>query len=558
MSESKPPVLGKTIGQVLAENALRVPENDALVFVQSGYECSYGEFERQVDAVAKGLLAMGLEKGDHLAIWSTNRPEWVLLQFATARVGVVLITVNPAYHESELEYVLRQSDAKVLALIDRFRTSEYFEMLRSICPEAFTQGVEPIASAKFPRLKRVLLLSGENAGCLNWQQMLDRGTGVSELQLAQRSQQLSPHDPINIQYTSGTTGFPKGVVLTHQNILLNAWYTGRIQRFETFDRICVPVPFYHCFGCVLGALAAVVHGSALVVPHEYFDAIRTLEAVDSQKCTAIYGVPTMFLAQLQHERFPEFDCSSLRTGIMAGSPCPIELMKRVTHEMGASELTIAYGLTEASPVITQTLTTDPIEIRVGTIGRPIPDVEVKIIDTENGSTLDEDQPGELCARGHVVMRGYYKDEEATARAIDRDGWLHTGDLAMRTDDGCYRITGRLKDLIIRGGENISPREVEERLYEHPQVEEVQVIGVPDAKFGEVVLACIKTCGGEELTPHEVQAFCRETLAHYKVPHYVEFVNEFPMTVTGKIQKFKLREWAIKHLGLQDQADIETA
>ncbi|HIM28240.1 MAG TPA: AMP-binding protein [Planctomycetes bacterium] len=559
MSESKPPVIGKTIGQVLSETASRYPDHEALVFLQSGYKCTYSELDQQVDAAAKGLIALGMEKGDHLAIWSTNHPEWVMLQFATARIGVVLITINPAYQESELKFVILQSDAKVLALIDRFRSSDYLQILQNVCPESSKCGAGPIESTDFPRLKQVLSLSSDNAsGLLGWEEFLQRGRHVTDEQLSQRGKQLSSDDAINIQYTSGTTGFPKGAVLTHQNILLNAWYTGQIQRFEPHDRVCVPVPLYHCFGCVLGTLSAAVHATTMISPHEYFDPTLTLEAIAAEKCTAIYGVPTMFLAQLQDSRFSEFDCSSLRTGIMAGNPCPIELMKRVTNEMGVQEITIAYGLTEASPVITQTHTTDPIEVRVGTIGRPIPDVEVKIIDTDTGVTLEAGHSGELCARGHVVMCGYYNNEQATALAIDKEGWLHSGDLAIRNDDGCYRITGRLKDLIIRGGENISPREIEERLYEHPNIEEVQVVGVPDVKFGEEVLACIKTNGDQELSSEQVQEFCRETLAHFKIPKYVEFLDEFPMTVTGKIQKFKLREWAIKHLGLQDAADVETA
>jgi fatty-acyl-CoA synthase len=559
MNAMEPPVVGKTIGQVLAETASRFPDTDALVFLQSGFRCTYAELNQRVDAVAKGLLALGLEVGDHLAIWSTNHVEWTLLQFATARVGVVLVTVNPAYHESELEYVLKQSDAKVLALIDCFRSADYLKILANICPEASRCGADSISSSRFPHLKYALSLSTANAGGLmGWGDLLRRGECVSDDQLKCREDQLSPDEAINIQYTSGTTGFPKGATLTHRNILLNAWHTGSIQRLSTDDRICVPVPFYHCFGCVLGALAAVVHGATMVSPNEHFDASRTLEAIESERCTSLYGVPTMFLAQLQHDRFSGFDCDSLRTGIMAGSPCPIELMRRVTSEMGAEEMTIAYGLTEASPVITQTLTTDPIEIRVGTIGRPIPGVEVQIVDPETGVVLGDDQSGELCARGHVVMQGYYNNPEATARAIDGDGWLHSGDLASRTEDGCYRITGRLKDLIIRGGENISPREIEERLYEHPSVEEVQVVGVPDQKFGEQVLACIRKCGDATLCEEEVKAFCRQTLAHFKVPHYVEFLNEFPMTVTGKIQKFKLREWAIGKLDLHEAADEETA
>ena len=553
------PVEEKTIGQVLADTARRFADAEALVFAQSNFRCTYAELDRQVDSLAKSLMAIGLQAGDHLAVWSTNHPEWTLLQFATARVGVVLVTVNPAYHESELEYVLRQSDAKVLALVDGFRDADYFAILSRVCPGSVRCGAAPIDSKRLPRLKHVLSLSaGNKGGALGWDELLGLGDRVENRELAERAEQLLPEDPINIQYTSGTTGFPKGATLTHRNILLNAWHTGQIQRLTTADRVCVPVPFYHCFGCVLGALAVVVHGATLVAPSEYFNATKTLEAVETERCTALYGVPTMFLGQLQHIQFDQFDCSSLRTGIMAGSPCPIELMKRVTNVMGAAEMTIAYGLTEASPVITQTHTTDPLEIRVGTIGRPIPGVEVKIVDAESGAELGENESGELCARGHVVMKGYYNNPEATEAAIDCDGWLHTGDLASRTEEGCYRITGRLKDLNIRGGENISPREIEERLYQHPSVEEVQVVGVPDIKFGEQVLACVKTHGDAALSEDDVKDFCRATLSRFKVPHYVEFLNEFPMTVTGKIQKFKLREWAIGKLGLQEAADEDTA
>jgi fatty-acyl-CoA synthase len=554
-----PWVDGLTIGQVLRETARRHPQNDAYVFCQPDVRATWHEFDRQVDRVARALLGLGFQRGDHFGVWATNIPQWVLLQFATARVGVVLVNINPAYRTSELKYALQQSEVRGLALIDQFKSTDYFASLRKACPELADCPPGQRCSEAFPRLQWVIGLRGEQQpGMLTWDDFLSRGDAVPEARLNDAESQVQAAEKVNIQYTSGTTGHPKGATLSHRNLLLNAFYAGECQRLTAADRICVPVPLYHCFGCVLGSLCSVVHGAAMIFPAEGFNPCETLKAIESEHCTALYGVPTMFIAQLEHDDYPQRNLTSLRTGIMAGSPCPIELMKRVTNEMGAKEITIGYGQTEASPLITQTRTDDPLELRVGTVGRPIPGFEVKIVDVETGVELGDRQPGDLCARGHGVMIGYYNMPEKTAEAVDQDGWLHTGDLALREPNGYYRITGRLKDMIIRGGENIYPREIEERLYEHPAVEDVQVVGVPDRKFGEEVLAWIKLRDGQTMTEQDVRDFCRATLAHFKVPHYIQFVDAFPTTVTGKIQKFKIREQAIVDLGLEDAAKIETA
>jgi fatty-acyl-CoA synthase len=552
-------VEGKTIGQVLRETARRYPEREAAVFPTFRYRATYAELDAQVDEAAAGLLALGLERGEHLAVWATNWPQWLLLQFATARIGVVLVTVNPAYRSHELGYVLKQSDVRAVALIDRFKKSDYRAMLREACPQWPASAPGQLESPEYPELGWVLWLADQAPpGALGWKDLLDRGRSVDRAELVRREGQLDPNEPINIQYTSGTTGFPKGAMLTHRNLLLNAYYVGQCQSITEKDRICIPVPFYHCFGCVLGTLCAVVSGAAMVVPAEYFDAAATLDAIEQERATAIYGVPTMFIAQLAHPSFARRDLKSLRTGIMAGSPCPIEVMKKVADQMGAREITIAYGLTEASPVVTQTRTSDPLELRVRTVGPPIPGVEVKVIDPASGQTLGENEQGEFCARGHCVMVGYYNMPEETAEAIDEDGWLHTGDLAVRESNGYYRITGRIKDMVIRGGENIYPREIEEFLYTHPKIEDAQVVGVPDAKYGEELVAWIKLREGETATEEEIREFCQGRLAHYKVPRYVEFVDSFPQTVTGKIQKYKIREAMIERLGLEDVARTETA
>jgi fatty-acyl-CoA synthase len=545
-----PWVDGLTIGQALRESSQRFPDREALVFAASGYRRTYRELEAEVSRCAKGLIALGIERGQHVAIWATNVPQWPLLQLATARIGAVLVTINPAYRAFELEYVLRQSDAVALFLVDRFKTSDYFAMLGEVCPELSGAMPNRLQTDKFPRLRTVVSLSGATpAGALSWKSMIEEGATVSDQTLAEREKGLSPGDAINIQYTSGTTGFPKAATLSHRNLLYNAYYVGQCQRITEADRICVPVPFYHCFGCVMGVLCSVVHGAAMVVPAESFQPTATLDAIERERATSIYGVPTMFIAQLQDSSFEGRDLSSLRTGIMAGSPCPIEVMRQVVDRMGAREVTIAYGLTEASPVITQTTADDPLDLRVETVGRPLPGLEVKIVDPGTGAELGDMEQGELCTRGHGVMLGYYNDPVATAKMIDTDGWLHSGDIALRQEGGYYRITGRIKDLVIRGGENVYPREIEEFLFTHVAVEQASVVGVPDPKYGEELCAWVKLQRGSTVTEAELLAFCRSRLAHYKVPRYVRFVDEFPQTVTGKIQKFKIRELMIAELNL---------
>jgi len=555
----KPWVNGLTIGQVLRQTARRFGHRQALVFSHAAVRWTWAEFDRNVDRVARGLLAIGLRRGDHLGVWSTNWPEWVLLQFATARIGLVLVTINPAYRPAELRYALAQSDVRGLALIGRFRTSDYFQMLREVCPELDTSRPGELNSPEFPRLRWLIAMRGaEHPGMLPWQALEAAGDGLSPREFEDAQRQLDPGDPVSLQYTSGTTGLPKGALLSHRNLLLNAFYASDGQRLDERDRICAPVPLYHCFGCVLGTMCAAVRGTAVIFPSESFDAEATLQAIEAERCTAVYGVPTMFIVEMEHPSFPGRDMSSLRTGIMAGSPCPIELMKRVVNVMGAREITIAYGQTEASPLATMTRTDDPIEKRVGTVGRPLPGIEVKIVDALTGMGLPDGQPGEVCCRGHNVMLGYYNMPEATARAIDRDGWLHTGDMGLRQPDGYFRITGRIREIIVRGGENVAPREIEELLYQHPNVEQVAAVGVPDRKFGEEILAWVKLRAGARTTEEEIRQFCRARLAHFKVPRYVKFVDGFPMTVTGKIQKYKIRQQAIEELALHEAAAIETA
>jgi fatty-acyl-CoA synthase len=557
--QPSPWVDGLTIGQVLRETARRHPQQDAFVFCSPAARMTWAEFDAAVDRLARGLLGLGLVSGDHFGLWATNLPTWVLLQFATARIGVVLVNINPAYRANELKYALHQSDVRGLALIDAFKSSNFFTMLQEACPELTAAEPGQLRCEALPKLQWVVALRGQPPpGAIAWDRLLEVAGEVHPEQLDDVSAKLDPLDPINVQYTSGTTGQPKGAMLSHRNVLINAYYAGEGQRLGPTDRVCLPVPLYHCFGCVLGTMCCVVHGSAMVFPSESFRADATLAAIEQQRCTAIYGVPTMFIAQMEHEDYRRRDLSSLRTGIMAGSPCPIELMKRVAQEMGAREITIGYGQTESSPLITQTRHDDPLELRVGTVGQPIPGVEAKIVDPATGQQLDDCQQGELCTRGHNVMIGYYNMPEKTAEAIDVDGWLHTGDLSMRQPNGYFRITGRLRDVIIRGGENVYPREVEERLFEHPAVEVAQVVGIPNRRLGEEVLAWVKLRAGQTATEDELTEFCRASLAHFKVPRYWKFVDSFPTTVTGKIQKFIIRERAIEELGLQDIAKIETA
>jgi fatty-acyl-CoA synthase len=549
----QPWVDGLTIGEVLAETARSHGDREAMVFPQLGRRWTWRQFAADVDAVARGLVGLGISGGEHVALWATNVPEWVLLQFATARIGAVLVNINPAYRAFELEYVLNQSDSVSLLLVDQFKSSNYFAMLAEVCPEVAVATKGRVASPRFPKLRSIVAIKGAPpAGLLTWDALLAQGRSVEAGKFAAMGRALKPSDAINIQYTSGTTGFPKAATLSHRNLLLNAYYIGQCQALTADDRICIPVPFYHCFGCVLGTLACAVYGSTMIIPAEYFQARPTLDAVEQERATALYGVPTMFIAQLQDESLAGRNLSSLRTGIMAGSPCPIEVMRQVGERMGARQMTIAYGQTEASPVVTQTRTDDPIELRVETVGRPLPGVEIKIYDPATGRDLPDNQQGELCSRGHVVMLGYYNNPEATAAAIDSEGWLHSGDLAVRLPNGYYKITGRLKDMVIRGGENIYPREIEEFLFTHPAVEQASVVGVPDPKYGEELCAWIKLKNGSTATEEEIRGFCKAKLAHFKVPRYVRFVEQFPQTVTGKIQKFKIRELMKAELGLEEQ------
>ena len=558
-----------TIGDLLDQQAERYGDNDALVHVDWDVRYTYQEFRDECDRVARGLMALGINKGDHVGIWATNYPEWVVAQFATAKIGAVLVTVNPAYRTHELEYLLQQSDAAALMLIGNFRTSDYVTMLNEVVPELADSAPGQLHSEKLSHLRNVIFIppygEGDDVadgecppGMVAWDDMRNRGEEISPAALAQRQAECHPDDVICIMYTSGTTGNPKGVMLTHHNLVSNASYVVEGLRFTEADRLCIPVPFYHCFGSSISTLGCVTRGSAMVVPSEYFDPGKTLVAVEKERCTALHGVPTMFIAQLEHPDFDGFDLGSLRTGIMAGSPCPIEVMRQVIDRMGAKEMTVGYGLTEASPVITLTSSDDTIERRVTTVGPVIPQVEVKIADPETGREMPAGEQGELCSRSFMNMKGYYKMPEATAAAIDAEGWLHTGDLATVDDDGYYKITGRLKDMIIRGGENVYPREIEEFLYTNPKVADVQVIGVPDQRFGEEIMAWVMLKAEQEATEEEIKEFCRGRIAHYKVPRYVKFVSEFPMTVTGKIQKFVMRETSIQELHLQEAAGIETA
>ena len=540
-----------TLGGLLDHVATTYPDNDALVYVERGLRYSYREFNEICRQVAKGLLRLGIKKGDHLSIWAYNVPEWVILQFATAKIGAILVTVNTSYKSAELEYILKQSDSMTLFLVKSFKDTDYVQTLYEVAPELTSAVPGTLTSDKLPCLKNVVFIGAETpAGMFNFDRILELGKEVSDAELLAVEQGLDCHEVINMQYTSGTTGFPKGVMLTHFNVVNNGFNIGECMRFTDRDRLCIPVPFFHCFGCVLGVMACVTHG-ATMVPVEIFDPLKVLQTIEAERCTAVHGVPTMFIAELEHPQFSRFDLTSLRTGIMAGSTCPIEVMKRVINDMHASEITIAYGQTESSPVITQTRTDDPIELRVATVGRALPDVEVKIVDIETGATLPPGKQGELCTRGYLVMKGYYKMADETAKAIDADKWLHTGDLAVMDEHGYCKITGRIKNMIIRGGENIYPREIEEFLYTHPKISDVQVYGVPDRKYGEQVMAAIVLKKGVEMNEEEVRDFCRGKIANYKVPKYVRFVDSYPMTASGKIQKFKLREMAIRELQLEE-------
>lgn len=547
--------LNFTVGGLLDHIAGMYPENDALVYVERGLRYSYREFNAVCRQVAKGLLRLGIKKGDKVAIWACNVPEWVILQFATAKIGAILVTVNTSYKSAELEYILRQSDSSTLFLVKSFKDTDYVETLYTVTPELKAAAPGGLVSTGLPCLKNVIFIGDETPdGMLNFQRIAELGSELPDEVLQAAERNLDCHEVINMQYTSGTTGFPKGVMLTHYNVINNGFNIGECMRFTEKDRLCIPVPFFHCFGCVLGVMVCVTHGSTMV-PVEVFDPVKVLQTIEKERCTAVHGVPTMFIAELEHPEFPKFDLTSLRTGIMAGSVCPIEVMKRAVKDMHVTEITSVYGQTEASPGITQTRTEDSIELRVATVGRALPGAEVKIIDIETGATLPPGKQGELCGRGYMVMKGYYKMPEETAKVIDGDGWLHTGDLAVMDENGYCKITGRIKQMIIRGGENIYPREIEEYLYTHPQISDVQVYGVPDRKYGEQVMAAIVLKKGVALDEEAVKEFCRGKIANYKVPKYVKFVDSYPMTASGKIQKFKLREMAIRELQLEEAGEV---
>jgi fatty-acyl-CoA synthase len=553
-----PWVWDQTVGAALDHTAARFPDHDALVFPGLPLRWSWHELTERVNLIASSLIALGVQTGEHVGIWSMNVPEWVVTQLAAGRIGAVLVNVNPAYRLHELKDALAMVDVATLIVGSPFKGSNFVSMVETLCPEVAAASSRDWSSSRFPRLKRVIAL-GERPGPGWWTwDDLEHGTHASRSELEARARAVRAADVHNIQFTSGTTGLPKGAMLTHRNILVNAYYTGQRLRYSAADRVCVPVPFYHCFGCVLGTMACVVHGSAVVVPAPSFDGRATLSSIAAEHCTAVYGVPTMFVSQLEHPDFERFNLTSLRTGIMSGAPCPLPLMEKVVSRMGIREICIGYGQTEASPLITLTSVDDPIEVRVRTVGHAMPGLDVKLIGSGSGGEVPTGETGELCVRGHCVMAGYYNNPQATASAVDADGWLHTGDLARRRDDGNYRIVGRSRELIIRGGENIYPAEVEEFLHRHPAVAEVAVAGVPDAKFGEVVAAWFVLKSGTSLLPEELKQYCHGQIAHFKIPHYTMIVESLPRTVTGKIRKHVLRDQAIEDLGLKAAAQIETA
>jgi fatty-acyl-CoA synthase len=532
------PLLGETIADNFARTVAEHGDRDALVSCHQGLRYTYAELDRAVDAVACGLLALGIAKGDRVGIWSPNCAEWVLVQYATAKIGAILVNINPAYRTHELGYALKQSGVRLLVSARAFKTSDYRAMVDEVRGE-------------LGELERVVFLDSPE-----WESLAAHDVDADALR--ERAATLAFDDPINIQYTSGTTGFPKGATLSHHNILNNGYFVAELLGYTPDDRVCLPVPFYHCFGMVMGNLGSTTHGSCIVIPAPAFEPDATLEAVAGERCTSLYGVPTMFIAQLGHPRFPDFDLTSLRTGVMAGAPCPVEVMKRVQRDMHMAEVGICYGMTETSPVSTQTRRDDSLERRVSTVGRAAPHVEIKVVDPETGLVVPRGEPGEFCTRGYSVMLGYWNEPDKTADAIDAAGWMHTGDLATMDANGYCNIVGRIKDMVIRGGENVYPREIEEFLYTHPDIADAQVIGVPDEVYGEELCAWIQPREGATLAEDDVREFCRSALAHFKVPRYVLVVDAFPMTVTGKVQKFKMREETIQRLGLEQAAAIRSA
>jgi len=550
------PLIEQTIGDFFDAITERQPEREALISRHEGRRLTYRQLQTEANRLASALLRLGLEPGDRVGIWSHNNVPWVLMQLATAKAGLILVNINPAYRVAELEYALNKVDCKALVAMPRFKTSDYLGMIRELAPELMRVQPGALAAQRLAHLHSVIWIDengqgDDEPGMMRFSTLMARGD-PQDPRLAQIQPTLKATDPVNIQFTSGTTGFPKGATLTHRNILNNGFFIGECMRLTSEDRLCIPVPLYHCFGMVLGNLACLTHGATIVYPNDSFDALTVLETVQAEKCTGLHGVPTMFIAELDHPRFGEFDLSTLRTGIMAGSPCPIEVMKRVVSDMNLREMTIAYGMTETSPVSCQSDVNTPLDKRVSSVGQVQPHLEVKIVDPESGAIVTPGVSGELCTRGYSVMHGYWDDLEKTREAIDSEGWMHTGDLATMDADGYVNIVGRIKDMVIRGGENVYPREIEEFLYRHPKVQDVQVVGVPDQKYGEELCAWVVAKPGQSLTEDELREFCKGQIAHYKVPRYIRFVDAFPMTVTGKIQKFKIREIMKERLGLGEE------
>jgi fatty-acyl-CoA synthase len=553
------PLLGVSIGEMLDNITAKYPDTEAIVSVHQNIRWTYREFLENVNSVARGLMGMGVEKGDRVGIWAMNHAEWVVVQFATAKIGAIMVNINPAYRTYELEYALKQSEIQTFIIQGRFKTSDYVGMFYEACPEAYEAKPGRISSEKFPFLKTAIFLGDiPYHGMFTWNELLKKAEEITNDELVERGDLLAFDDAINIQYTSGTTGFPKGVVLTHHGVLNNGYIIGEGMGFTEKDRLCIPVPFYHCFGMVLSNFACVTHGSTMVLPAPTFDAEEVLKTVEKERCTALHGVPTMFIAELTHPDFAKYNLKSLRTGIMAGSPCPIEVMKQVNTKMHMSEIVIVYGQTETSPGVTMTTTRDPVERRVSTVGRAFPHTELKVIDSKTGKIVPVGEIGEICARGYCVMKCYYNNPSATHATLDSNRWNHTGDLGTMDEEGYFRIVGRLKDMVIRGGENIYPREIEEFLHHNEKIADVYVVGVPDRKYGEELCAWVKIKTGLTMTEQEVKDFCKGKIAHFKIPRYVMFVEDFPMGVTGKIQKFRMREDSVRTLGLHEEEKIETA
>jgi fatty-acyl-CoA synthase len=546
---SDQPMIGETIGVHFDRTVARFGDRPGLIVRQQGINWTWAELAAHVDAFAAGLVALGLQPADRIGIWSPNNAEWIITQYATAKAGLILVNINPAYRLTEVEYALNKVECKALITASRFKTSDYIGMINTLAPELAVTHPGDLHAGRLPTLRSVIQIGGDASGTFAFDKVAHHGRDVDRQRLVELAPLLQFDDPINIQFTSGTTGLPKGATLTHHNILNNGYFLGEMMQYTDKDLVCIPVPMYHCFGMVIGSLACMTHGSAIVFPSEGFEPLATLQAVAEYRCTSLYGVPTMFIAELDHPDFAKYDLGSLRTGMMAGAPCPVEIMRRCIRDMNLTEMTIGYGMTETSPVSTQTRIGDTLEQQVSTVGRVHPHVEIKIIDA-NGRIVPRGVTGEFCTRGYSVMLGYWDDPERTAEAIDRNGWMHTGDLATMDADGYCAIVGRIKDLVIRGGENIYPREVEEFLYRHPAIVDVQVFGVPDQRFGEELCAWVKLRSGETLTEDDVKAYCKDQIAHYKIPRYVRFVDEFPMTVTGKMQKYLMRAQMTVELGLR--------